>query len=76
MGRGLSEDVAQERVAPRFGAQGAVHLACVAELVVGILHVVDGESVVVDAVGLGDDGVDERAEAECLLPVAELQPGV
>ena len=49
-----------------------MHLLGVMELVFGVLNIINGQLIVVDAVGLGDDRIDERAEAEGLLLVSEL----
>ena len=49
-----------------------VHFLCVTELVFRVLNIVNGELVVVHAVGFCDDGIDKRAEAERCFLIAKL----
>ena len=76
LGLGIGQDVGEEGVAAGFGAEGALHLKGEAELLGGVGFVIDGEAVAIDSLGLGDDGIDQRAEAEGLRGVGTSGDGV
>ncbi|MDN0078380.1 hypothetical protein QVO32_03005 [Bacteroides gallinaceum] len=46
------------------------------KLVVGVLHIINREAIVIDTRRFCDDCIHQRAEAECRLTVAELRPWV
>ena len=47
-----------------------MHFGGESEVVGGVESVVDGEGVMIDSCRLGDERVEESAEAECFIPVA------
>ena len=76
LGLGIGQDVGEEGVAVGFGPEGALHLKGEAKLLGGVDFVIDGEAVAIDALWLGDDGIDQRAEAEGLRGVGTSGDGV
>lgn len=69
---GMFENLSEKWVSSCFGTQCTLHFASVEELLLGTLFTVDGHVQEVNTRGFGDDGIDDRPEAESSLLVAEL----
>lgn len=69
---GMFENLSEKWVSSCFGTQCTLHFASVEELLLGTLFTVDGHVQEVNTRGFGDDGIDDRPEAESSLLIAEL----